>query len=589
MRRVMTRRADGLYVPMPATEPAPPMGDPEVGALLAWSVVRKDPMDLEPIKAELTTLSRDWLVRALSMIGTVFSNGKDTVPAHRALAAEMLTGDIREAALSAFDDGEVSAFLHPHGLLVAVKLALSYGSTSSDRTDADLLAHLLLAGNEVAVASDGESLDHLSAVALRSSVFDLKEEVRYLIPRYHELLVERARPAVGKIGLDLGLLFQESTGGLSIDDYLALSVVVWAMFARFRTAEDLGDKNYGGILDDLGRRSLTADTWDRFTTLLVVDIAEAAVAVAGDEQASLTLGQVNLFRERPLIRLSTGEVVPVWLPWLQSKIGDGLRWTIQGALKGDTAAINRFTDALGALFEDYAYSLLARLYPDQGNLRMLYPEQEYKRGQNVEKSNDATLFVGDAAIFFEFTITAPRVTDLFAGDTEAYRQFIRRRFLEEGSNHKLLKLGRRIEDFLSGALVFESVDRAVVRRIYPVLVTLVPWPRHRVISRALGPLFESLSLLRGGVRDGVSVRPWRLISIEEMEMLEGTIAAGNDSLEAVLAGWVDSTFSESSLNNYLLLGRGWTEEANPYLRGKYQVLVERIKGEAASRVRLEEA
>jgi len=565
------------------------MGDPEVGALLAWSVVRKDPMDLEPIKAELTTLSRDWLVRALSMIGTVFSNGKDTVPAHRALAAEMLTGDIREAALSAFDDGEVSAFLHPHGLLVAVKLALSYGSTSSDRTDADLLAHLLLAGNEVAVASDGESLDHLSAVALRSSVFDLKEEVRYLIPRYHELLVERARPAVGKIGLDLGLLFQESTGGLSIDDYLALSVVVWAMFARFRTAEDLGDKNYGGILDDLGRRSLTADTWDRFTTLLVVDIAEAAVAVAGDEQASLTLGQVNLFRERPLIRLSTGEVVPVWLPWLQSKIGDGLRWTIQGALKGDTAAINRFTDALGALFEDYAYSLLARLYPDQGNLRMLYPEQEYKRGQNVEKSNDATLFVGDAAIFFEFTITAPRVTDLFAGDTEAYRQFIRRRFLEEGSNHKLLKLGRRIEDFLSGALVFESVDRAVVRRIYPVLVTLVPWPRHRVISRALGPLFESLSLLRGGVRDGVSVRPWRLISIEEMEMLEGTIAAGNDSLEAVLAGWVDSTFSESSLNNYLLLGRGWTEEANPYLRGKYQVLVERIKGEAASRVRLEEA
>lgn len=563
------------------------MEDPEVIAWLSWRDVRGTEPDLDEIRAMVTRVGRDWLLRSLSMIETLLTNTGMDESKQRALAAELLVGSDRERALELFDSGKVGAFVHPRGVMVAIKLALRYAAGATNAVHASLIGPVLLASNELASTWVGESLDDAASIAIRSSVLDLLEQPRYLLPRYHELLAERASVLADQIGLDIGALFEAASGGLSIADYLALTMVVYAVLRQFNRAQVFDEQNYGLAVADVARRALSPEVWEKYEQLMVTEVEAAAAVVAGDDEPGLTFEQFNSLRARPLVRLSNGDIVPVWLPWLLAKAGDGMRWTIQTALAGDGPAINQFTDALGSIFEDYAFALLARLYPDHGELQCLYPEIDYRRGGNVEQSNDATLFIGDSAFFFEFTITAPPSLILFNGDLEGYRAFIRSRFLREGTNQKLLKLERRISDFLSGELRFGPDYRQFVKRIFPVLVTLVPWPHHHVIARAIEPDFTPLVLLRGSAQGDITIDPWRLASIEEMEMLEGSLLAGDADIQSIFAGWASSRYFDSTLNNYLFLERPWREVQNPHLREKYLTITNGLKEGAARRVRLD--
>lgn len=583
----MVRRLDGLYVPMRTRDVELP-DDIEVGAWLAWSQVRDEPLDRDALYRSLGRVSRDWLLRSLSMVGALLANGGGLLSRdQRAMAAELLTGEDRDKALRLFDSGDVMTFVHPDGLLIAVKLALRYGSPTEPTTDSEALASLLLASNELAGAPDGVDLDHLAGTALHSSALDQTEQLRYLIPRYQDLLVERGPAAAASLGFDPTEAFLESTGGLSIDDYTAFAVAVWAGFSTFKRAQDLQARPFGRVVPDTAARAHVPEAWELFERLVVCDIADAAEVVAAGEDTPVAFDEFDFFRSRPLMRLYNGEVVPIWLPWLNAKLGDGLRWTIQGPLRGDQLAINRFTAALGQWFEDYAFELLARVYPASGPFQILYPAHAYAPRGDQEESNDATLFLGDAAFFFEFTITAPRAVDLWTGDAALFREFVAER-LVSGRNPKLAKLERRIRDFLAGDLVIDSIHPNNVHRLYPILVTLTPWPRHKIVSMALAPVLAPLDLLSGDTSGEARVFPLRWISAEELEMLEGPLLTGAATFEFILSGWAASPRADSSLKNYLFFDLNLAEVPNPYLREGYWAFVDRLRAGLAGRLHLDD-
>ena len=233
----------------------------------------------------------------------------------------------------------------------------------------------------------------------------------------------------------------------------------------------------------------------------------AASTAASGEDSPVPFAEFVAHHTRRLLRLSDAESVPVWLPWVESKIADDPRWIIASAKVGDVSAIADFDGLLGDLFEDYVFDLLSRCYPTSGGTAQLFGPIEYETEQGLEESNDATLFSGPDAVFIEVTITHPRFPVLWNGDVSAFRAFLVDRFVN-GETRKLWKLSKRINDFRAGRLQIGGVDPATVGTIYPVLVTLLAWPRHGILSLVVDPVYAELDPF-GGDTDlpGVVAKP----------------------------------------------------------------------------------
>ena len=205
-----------------------------------------------------------------------------------------------------------------------------------------------------------------------------------------------------------------------------------------------------------------------------------------------------------------------------------------------------------------------------------------------EESNDATLLTGDAALFFEMTITHPRFEDMWQGDPAAFRAFVRDR-LVSGSTKKLAKLSRRIEDFSRGRLRYGTAETSRIRDIYPILVTLLPWPIHAIIWQLIAPDLLDLDPFGGPELDGQRIHRPIFVSAEELGMIEESIRSGDLDLPSLLRDWQSSAMAGSSLKNYLLLERGFQEELNSHLAAEYRRVIESLRLEVARLVRLDEA
>ena len=305
----------------------------------------------------------------------------------------------------------------------------------------------------------------------------------------------------------------------------------------------------------------------------------AASTAAAGADSPVPFGEFVAHHARPLLRLSAAESVPVWLPWVESKIADDPRWIIASAKVGDVSAIADFDGLLGGLFEDYVFALLSRCYATSGQTTQLFGPIEYQTEQGLEESNDATLFSGSDAVFFEVTITHPRFPVLWNGDVPAFRAFLADR-LVNGSTRKLWKLSKRIGDFRAGRLQIGGMDPASVGTIYPVLVTLLAWPRHGILSLVVDPVYAELEPFGGGEDLLGTVAKPVFVSAEELEMLEVSLRSGW-TMPEVLETWRRSPHAESSLKNHLFLDRRFEEQPNPYLLEMFKDVVSALKSNAA--------
>jgi hypothetical protein len=137
-----------------------------------------------------------------------------------------------------------------------------------------------------------------------------------------------------------------------------------------------------------------------------------------------------------------------------------------------------------------------------------------------------------------------------------------------GQPAKVTKLARRIDDFLTGRLVFSGIDRSRIRHVIPVLGTLTPYPRNPITAVAFDGEAQGV-LTTAERRNQATVHPLKILSAEELEIIEVLSDNGRLQLAGELRAWEDSGLQDWPFKNYLY-ATGRQAGPNPYLAQRFR-------------------
>lgn len=209
-------------------------------ATVTWEDVSgraTSPRRLEELAAELNA---EAALTALSVLATFLHNRRgnagDMVADQISAATELFPQAIAQQVVDMLRSQNRGVWLHEEQLLAAMRLVILHGHAGRMQAAPDqaVVAELLLGINDH-ILRDGrpDKTPEQQGVrmVLRSLGMLAAEQERYLIPRFQDLLLVRARAlAARRGGLDLDAAFLKVTNGLSLEQYLAAALVYSAPF-----------------------------------------------------------------------------------------------------------------------------------------------------------------------------------------------------------------------------------------------------------------------------------------------------------------------------------------------------------------------
>jgi hypothetical protein len=495
----------------------------------------------------------DWLASASSTVAAIVSAQGLYGRVQRDAVAELAPVTYRSRALGLFDRGQRHILVQPEAVALGMKVAAHHASPGDELADGTFLFEFFTRLNDLTVVGEGAAATvlHVHASQREAQPEDIARE--FLL--FHEF--EARLPDGVRYGF--AERFQE-IAGLSAKDFAAYALGIWAVFAQYQTAAQLGDVDFRGLATRTGARAKDPGEFDRFMSLIGRTQDEIKASMPASSPFRLSWSESLGFRTAPLVRLGGGGAVPVWLPWLLAQMGAQPRYVIQNAIH-DNNEIRRYRGALGEAFEDYAFSVLERMFADGGEGRRLFLREG-------AEGCDAIAVVGDSAFFFEMTISEPSIRSLWSGDEEALKQFVATKL---AGREKLGQLATSIRDFRAGILGVSAPEAQRVRRIYPLLVGLAPLP-HALGARGL--LADAVaSVDEVMARGGDGIRPLQFVSIGDLEILETLYTQRRVVLARTLDRWI-RTGPAVELRNHLLATAGFAGTRSTALKAAWDALVD---------------
>lgn len=529
-------------------------GHPEI---LHLTIIGPDVFGREDEEALLSKTSQvpfDWLVTAASTVAAIVSAQGMYGRVQRDAVAELAPAAHRSRALGLFDRGQRHILVQPEAVALGMKVAAHHASPGDDAADGSFLFEFFTRLNDLTVVGQGAAATvlHVHASQRQAQPEDIARE--FLL--FHEF---EARLPDG-IRYGFAERFQQ-IAGLSAKDFAAYALGIWAVFAQYRTAAQLGDIDFRRLATQTGARARDPDAFDRFMNLIGRTRDQIKSSMPASSPFALTWSDSLGFRTAPLIRLGGGGAVPVWLPWLLEQIGAQPRYVIQNAVHDDNE-MRRYRGALGEAFEDYAFSVLERMFPAADARRLFLREGA--------EGCDAIAVVGDSAFFFEMTISEPSIQSLWSGDEDALRQFVTTRL---AGREKLGQLAASIRAFRAGELGVSAAEAQRVRRIYPLLVGLAPLPHALGARRLLTDAVASVDEVMAHGGDGI--RPLQFMSIGDLELLETLYGQRRLALARTLDRWI-RTGPAVELRNHLLATAGFAGTRSAALEAAWDALVDEL-------------
>jgi hypothetical protein len=525
------------------------------------------------------------------MVATVLLNadnkaGGHSPSAHLSMAHALLKGDLWETANSGFERRQWQVFLPPEGFLLAIRAVVRFGkpSVAASASVGDVLGELILTATDLLDPARSEV--DIAGRVLRLWWFARQDQARYALPRYFSLLTATTDPSAPNY-LDLDATFREASGGLSIREYVASAMFLYAMYARYELPPDIEKHGFGNEWRTIAKRSLDRRKRLAFERLVLRSVPELARELRRQEPEFVYgYGALEPVLRAPFLRLADGNVVPIWMPLLRDLAAEGPRWVLAGHLSrtAGTNAISRLNAFLGGRFEEHTRRLLARCYLDAGPFQVLFPGEDYGTPDEPKEGTDAVLTIGDAAVFFEMTITAPPAAALWSSSTAAFGKFLR------GSlRQKLSKLEACVGDFLDGRMSYVEPKPMYVRRVFPLLVTLQAYPANPVLSEMYSRVLAGFPFLSGSQLADAGVRRLRFMTIEELEMLEGALNAGQADLVALLDDWCFMyPAGDVPFKNFLLVEKRFHEIPSSVLKVQFDQATTDMTAEVAKLFRLDD-
>jgi hypothetical protein len=533
------------------------------------------PSRLEELAAELNA---EAALTAFSVLATFLHNRRgnagDAVADQIAAATELFPPAIARQVVDMLRSQNRGVWLHEEQLLAAMRLVILHGQEGRMQAAPDqaVIAELLLGINDH-IRIEGrpdETTDQQGVrMVLRPLGMLAAEQERYLIPRFQDLLLVRARGQTARRGgLDLDAAFMKATNGLSLEQYLAAALVYSAPFVGVHDVKTLISSSYREILGQYERRHKNPDVAHLCAEQFVGTMDWYRERFSASQAGPLAFWDYMPFKERPVIRLEEGSSpIPLSFTFLLQKLATGPFWLLHAyfAASDPERGVQNFKGVWGTLFEDYAQDALVRTFALAADALFVREKDIIGGGTGIKKP-DGVLQQGSALVVFESSATVLSDAVVVASDPVRFDQ-------EISTKHraKAAQLHQAVDALATGRIVAPGVDMSRVRAVYPVLLLLYPFPQHLFTVKPLRDV-----VIEGPIQNtGISMKSLTIMTAEEMEIVEPLVSGSDATLPSLLDRKASRPVDrDTSLKNFLF-NQGIAGAAdNPNMKQLYD---ERLK------------
>jgi hypothetical protein len=466
----------------------------------------------------------------------------------KGLARELLPAPASENVMRLLDEPDRVAFFEEQ-LLGLAKWSLLRGQKGGDLGlpgHGKEMIRLVFAVSELMhldYAESGNDERDLTRLAVRSLFFNSTEAPVRLLTRYYDLWLLRPNSEANRASpnhVDIPAAFRRATG-LGLEDYLAGGFAFLAHFMRFREAREFGRTKYQVSWDELRVELGQPGVSDNLLRQVSWSIEEFRAAFEPMPTEPRVMGASLLpFWKHPVLRLSSGEMVPLSQRLLFERLSSGVFWIVHDYLKkaeGDDARA-KFTRFVGELFQQQVHEILRDMIGDSPHVsKRLFDDFEY--GEPRVRGSDATVVYQDAVIFVEASVARLRyVPTVLEADLDSLAEDVDKCVLA-----KARQLDRVVRDFRAGKFSLGNVNPRVVP-VIPVLVLIEPFPHFVLTIRDIERRLQE----RGYLQDTERLH---ILDAEELLMLNALVAGGHSLRDILRNKAADPTYARAAMKNYL--------------------------------------
>lgn len=490
----------------------------------------------------------DWwvAVQNVSFFSTVESYSRlfKAEPFDDSIARHFIDSSLATRLLQELNSG--GKLINKFTLALIATTALRLGAEKKGNgkfTQREIIGELLLTANDIGTQdSEGNPRSPNSLAALVRQVGVSSGENPFSrIARYYQLLVEIPQALPHNSGWrDIANLFYKGMG-FDVDRLFSLGFGIYAYY--FTLGNNLNQRWKSAVSPSFPN----PDDWklDSRTFLknsqmsaeeahqLMLRFSTNPANYRSDTRKTCSAFDFTHIKTRPMIHLGgTQFCVPV-LDFLFDRVTVRAYFDITDSLQTKEEK-QTFGGFCGHVVEKYVHMLLKEMLGESGGLpaRWFKPE-DYVRPKNSAEGPDAIIIDHDkdslVAIFLEVKSYRPNKDVFIYGDLNNLRKNWNDFLI--GSENKPLaarQLDKAVTNFRKGNLSIPGIESSQIATIYPIIVTLDPWPFYLDIYDEFSKDITGNNLL-----SGQGVAPIDIWSCFDLELLSPRILAGSSLMDII--------------------------------------------------------
>lgn len=554
---------------------------------IPWSEVAGAFSGINRLRELASSLSAESMLLYIGTMSIILNNTPwdlDILHAQQCdLAQYLCTPEVARRVAHCIETRSGDVLIHEEQLLFAAKLALCYGQPGPAKDiSLEQFGELLLGINDLLRQEEVETAtihEVMIVRSLRRRGLVRNEQTRYLLPRYFDLLVTRAR---GKVlaGVDFDRMFLDAVG-FTIEQWMAFAFLYAVPFTGVSSIKELQDKGLLTMIQRWEGQVRDPEVLNRCQRLLSRKRAafRSELLPVGAE----VIRADNLpMQEHPLFRFEDGSAFPISLPLLMEKGTMGVYWMLHKLFsqKDPKEGVRTFTAFVGQLFQEYVTDLFKRISSHSSDSSQhFYDEQAIlatskRTRQHLNPPFDGVVLSNDSLILIEMSTVALSAQVMETGDASAFSAVIQRSFVP-----KIKQLKAAFQGLADGTWQVPGLVRNTIRHVYPALVLLHPFPQTVATWQPLKAVATTPDWYRfGGPLFTTYVHEPQILTAEELEMLEPLLCRGEQSLPSLLSDKVSHPETAvMDMKTFLLAVRRIQERPNEHMLALYTTVTMRMR------------
>jgi len=577
----------GIYLPESALQPSSGQHQlPIIEAITAEEILGHKGGEQELVSLCQNLYWKDCIALA-SRIGT-FLEKYENYQQYKAniqakLTGNIYTGDAKhriEKLLMNPDKTTKRILFNDWQLLLFMKAALLFGAEDpnlnlKEKAQLARIGQCLLIVNDLIADRSKDSRygngTNLIESLVRNASFFTREEPRYILPRYYELLSLLPNdPALTESEnyVDIKAAFDDATG-LDLDLFLALGFGVFAYYISINPSDFRLEKFVLNGSKFFNKTRVPSEKSNRLWKRVSLSRDQFRQKYI-ERYGSNNLGDYfdfTLFRQKPLIELDDNIYIPTNVHFLVERITSSVYWDICDNLKPPYTFMSFF----GEVLQKYVEQLFKRIFPESAatTSRAFY-DCRYNTSKGEQRASDVIAFYPNEAVLVEVIVGRLRMEQtITTGDINKFREDITRKVVDAAR-----QLDSVIRDFKSETLRLPGWHPADIKQYYPIIVTESPLPLFVPTYEEVRRLVKNKQyLITSDIAD------LEIMDVGDMERIEPLLESGETLTNLLKDKLRDNLYRVLPMWNFLFMtkNRRLLQRPNVYLDKRLQDFAEKMK------------